>query len=112
MIFLPAVLDTLVRVVHQRKRRASAGQCHFERAGDMPGLKTVMHLISHDFSRQGIRYQADIRRLRSQLHVGDIRHPYLFRTVGDDLIFPLRRDAGPAPLYLLHAAGTDTTLVG
>lgn len=83
LIFCGAVLDASIRVMH---RGEPVRHGDFECSRNMMHMQTLMHTVSHYFSRSGVSHQVGIRRPLTQRKVGDIGHPYQLRLVGYVLI--------------------------
>lgn len=73
-------------MMDQRLTGLSAAQRHFERFADLPGVQTVMDVITDDLARPGIRHQTQIDKRSSRGQIGDVSDPYLLGSRGHNLL--------------------------
>lgn len=71
--------------MYQGVCRFSPLQCQPERFHYIFSLQIFSHMITHDFSGEGIRDQTQVGRTAKQRKISDISNPDLLRLKGDNL---------------------------
>ena len=91
-VFVAAVLAAPVAMVYQGVSLPGrhGGDSHAERFQRVSGLQRRAKRPAHDLVRVGVGQERQVAYALVRLHVGDVRHPYLVRTVRDNPLYEVR----------------------